>query len=325
MLVAAVVLLSAGLTVLGLQDRGEHAPAEPGAQAKKPDGMASSPFALMEKSRRLAKVDKQAAQDGQLLPTEIVLLPKQENVKQARDNPPPPEPKKDMDAAAKKPPEIVDNGTDRKLNLPDGSYTIALFNRAKVKLKGTVKTLKVDLVENESELDTSGLDVQEIIIGRILNRGRVKLKGTAKTLKVDHVETGELDASALEVQQVNIGTIVSNSKVKLNAPGGKVEVRGTVNSQSVVTIFAPRGTVIFLERIDTDVRLNITAKEVELRGTIVGNTTYALVTLTAGGRLQFREVAGTARLEYRKANAADPELAIQAGVVGTRAKFSKVQ
>jgi hypothetical protein len=227
----------------------------------------------------------------------------------------------------KKPAEIVENAIERKLYLPDGVYTIStISNRTKLKLKGTVKTLKVETMDIEGELDVNGLEAEEIVFGRIANRSKVKLKGNVRTLKVGSMENdAELDASGLEAKEIVLGRIAFRCKVKLNAPGGKIDFRGMLDGPSVLTILAPEGTVTFSERIDNDARLTITAKQVEFQGIIAGNQTLILVTLTPTGRIQFREIAGTARMLYRKANAADPEPVVQAGTVGSRAKFSRQQ
>jgi hypothetical protein len=227
----------------------------------------------------------------------------------------------------KKLPEIVELGTERKVYLPDGTYTVPMLNnKARLRIKGTVKILKVEAIENESELDVAGLDAEEIHINRVAYRCKVRLKGTARLLKVGTLENeAEIDAAALEVPEIVVGRVAYRCKVKLNSTAGNVEFRGVVDNQCTVTVLAPRGTVTFHELITNDARVTVTARQLAFKGVITGNQTQVQATLTTGGELTFREVAGTAKLEYRKANAADPPLVLQEGKVGTKAKLVQGQ
>jgi hypothetical protein len=143
-------------------------------------------------------------------------------------------------------------------------------------------------------------------LGALRGGSRMKLTGRVRTLRVGAVDAGSLlDASGLEAREVVFTDRVGGrSTVKLRAPGGTVE---------------------FHDRVDGDAQVFVTARAVEFRGVIKGRRTHVLVTLTRGGRLRFREIAGSTRLHYRKAAPGDPEPRVEAGAVTGRAELEKVQ
>ena len=222
-------------------------------------------------------------------------------------------------------PQIFENGNERTLNLPEGQYRTTVTNRTRLKLKGVVKTLKIDLVENDSELDATGLAAQEIILGRIVGRSRVKLKGAVTSLSVEQVENNsELDALALDAGEITMGRILGRSRVKLLASVGKVDMRGQMDNQSSLMVQAVKGSVVLSGRID-DAIVIIMAREVDFRGIVAGTRAQAMATLTSGGKLKFRELTAGARLSYRKANAGDSQPIIQAGIIAGNAKFTQIK
>ncbi len=188
-------------------------------------------------------------------------------------------------------------GNERKLDRPDGDYEIeVLKGDAVIKLTGKIKTLKVPLVEGAATLDASALEAKEIIF---------------------------------------TGKINNQATVKLNAPEGSVRFNGAVEGAAVLEVNAPGGSVLFAEpsardlgregsKIDGSARVTITAKDVNFRGDLVGGA-RVVVTLTYGGTLRFREIAGGAVLRYKKADGKDPEPTVRAGLIFGGGKVEKIE
>jgi hypothetical protein len=166
----------------------------------------------------------------------------------------------------------------------------------------------------------------QYVMGPLVNSSAARLTGKVRSLKVGPVEGGStLDASALEAREIVFtDKIDGRSTVTVSAPGGRVEFRGPVADRSDVSVIAPGGSVTFAERgqIDGESRVTITARDVDLGGTISGAATRVVVTLTRGGALKFREIAGAARLYWRKADKADPEVRLEAGRVQPPARLT---
>jgi hypothetical protein len=240
---------------------------------------------------------------------------------------PVPEPKKEPEPA-KQPRAEVLVGRERYLDRPDGEYTVEpLPDRKKIRITGKVRTLKVNLIREESGLDASELEAQEIVVlDRIAVRSRVRL--CAPNGKVEMRGPLEED-SQLEIVAPNSsiemrGKVDVRSTLKVNAPGGRVtfsqptgggkdgskieqdskvfitakevEFRGKVSVRATVEVTAPDGRVTFSEptsagregsKIDQDSKVTVTAKDVEFHGKV---DVRARVTVTApGGRVTFSE------------------------------------
>jgi hypothetical protein len=188
----------------------------------------------------------------------------------------------------------VKNGAARLTENADGSWTLSrLDSRTKVKLSGSTGTLRVLGIHGNSSLDASDLDAREIII------------------------EGEIDG---------------RSSVKLKSPHGRIEFRDTVAGQSQVSITAPDGSVVFGDPargenrtiIDGGCRVMIIARELHLAGTVTGAGTFLTVAFLPEGILKFRELSGSARLDYRRADASLPEIQLEAGKVTGRAKLQRL-
>lgn len=117
--------------------------------------------------------------------------------------------------------------------------------------------------------------------------GHLILVGKVKRLVVPGLQAGAvLDASRLEAAEVVVvGPIDGAAKLIVRAAGGSVRLRGKVDGGSVV---------------------DVTGRVVQFDEPIGGAGTRAIVTLTSGGELTFAAVGGSSRLEYRRANPADP-------------------
>jgi hypothetical protein len=191
-------------------------------------------------------------------------------------------------------PEVL-VGDDRRLVRPDGEYRIGTLTRGStLKLSGKVKILRVGMVDGGSTLDASALEAGEIFV-----RGR----------------------------------IAGGATVKLRAPGGRVEFNGKVDGESRLEVDAPGGTVAFTQpseppregsKIGGDSTVAVTAKIADFRGAIDGTRTRVVVTLTKGGLLYFRDIGGSVRLQYRKADPRDPPPRILGGEVHDSAKLEKI-
>jgi hypothetical protein len=221
-------------------------------------------------------------------------LPK---VEEPRKETKPEAPKKEPPPAVKPSPLLPEVlvGDDRRLNRPDGEYRIGtLLRGSTLKLSGKVKTLRVGIVDGASTLDASALDAQEIFFS---------------------------------------GRIAGGATVKLRAPGGRVEFKSKVDGESRLVVDAPGGTVAFIQptqpsregsKIDGDSTVVVTAKTADFRGAIDGTRTRVVVTLTKGGLLYFRDIAGSVRLQYRTADPRDPPPRILGGEVHDSARLEKI-
>ena len=108
-----------------------------------------------------------------------------------------------------------------------------------------------------------------------------------------------------------------------------VEFRGELNDRAQIEVAAPEGTVVFKGRSDSAInggaKISVVAKKLELIGAVNGPDTSLDVTLTKDGALKFRRVNGGVRLHYRKGNANDPALRIEAGGIDARADFREMK
>lgn len=126
--------------------------------------------------------------------------------------------------------------------------------------------------------------------------GHLVLTGKVKRLVVPGLKAGAvLDASQLDAGEVIVaGPIDGGSRLVARAPGGSVSVRGTVDGGSVV---------------------DVGGRTVAFEQPIGGTNTRVTVTLGSGGVLSYAAVTGSARLEYRRANPADPPVRPAGGSV----------
>ena len=191
----------------------------------------------------------------------------------------------------------------------------------KAPLRPVVKPL---VVGTETKLD----DVEGEFVVEALHNKTLKLTGRVKRLTIGEVNNrATLDASQLEAKEIVILRGIHNdSTVKLNAPNGKVDVRGQVGTRAKVFITAPNGLVTFRDKgglITNEAKITITAGGVELLDRVQGWNTMVTVTLTAGGRLQYREVTGGSKVHYRKADPKDPDVEILGGDVTNQAEFRR--
>ena len=198
------------------------------------------------------------------------------------------QPEKPETKEPEKDPAILPLGGGTTIDKPDGEYVLPVVNgHDDIRLSGKVKTLKVTAANGNAVLDASGLEAKEIFVAEAIN--------------------GE-------------------ATVVLNAPGGSVEIRGGINGPSKLMIVAPGGKVKFVEgaQIQGVAELTIAAAEVEFADTIAGAPKVD-VTLTKGGKLKFKLIAGAARLHYKKADPKDPELTVEAGTVKEAAEVKQIQ
>jgi hypothetical protein len=193
------------------------------------------------------------------------------------------------------PQEIVVVGSTRKIESPDGEYTIGpLSGDAQVRLRGKVKTLRIGSLDGDAALEAEALEAREIIF---------------------------------------TGPVNGRARAKVHAPNGFVEFRGPINGQPKLGVIAPNGKVIFAKsaggkagaEIDGEAKITIRAKEVDFQCPINGGETSVSVVLSAGGKMRFTEMGGRSLLLYRKADARDPDPVIGWGIVrdDARCKESK--
>lgn len=96
-----------------------------------------------------------------------------------------------------------------------------------------------------------------------------------------------------------------------------------VNGKADVDVRAA-GARVNVQDLNGEGRVALLAKQVTFMGTING-TVQAAVTLTAEGRLQFRELLGEARLLWKKERALDPAPKISRGRVNPAAVIREVK
>lgn len=160
----------------------------------------------------------------------------------------------------------------------------------------------------------------------------MRLVGKVKKLTIGPIDAkSHLDASSLEVQEVVFnGAINGRSYVKVRATNGTIEFRAPIDSQSTVWAYAVGGKVTFGSPanrsaciINGDAKVHVTAQEVLFWGAIDGTATTVKVLLTKGGKLMFTDLAGSAKLQYRKYSRNDPDTTIEQGKIADKAKFER--
>jgi hypothetical protein len=126
--------------------------------------------------------------------------------------------------------------------------------------------------------------------------GHLVLGGKVNRLVVPRLTAGAvLDASQLDAAEVVVeGPIDGASRLVARTAGGTVTVRGPVEGGSVV---------------------DVSGRAVTFGQPIGGAKTRVTVTLSSGGVLSYAAVTGSARLEYRRANPADPPVRPAGGAV----------
>jgi hypothetical protein len=133
-----------------------------------------------------------------------------------------------------------------------------------------------------------------------------------------------LDASQLQAQEIIFEQgILNESNVKLNAPRGSVECRGQIAGRVNLSINAPDGTVTFKANsasILNDSKLTLTAGSIDFEDRIQGNVQVD-ATLTANGRLKFKEISNNSKVRYTKANPKDPNVEIIPGDVTSQGEL----
>ncbi len=169
-----------------------------------------------------------------------------------------------------------------------------------------------------------------------LNQGRtLKITGQIKTLRLSSINDGAtLDATGLRVETILMdGGVNGRSTVKLAAPKGRVHLRGSINGESTVSIDAPDGVVILsgptgsskdVDIVNGESKLKIVTRELELQGVINGTKTRLDVTFTKQGRLTYHLLQGQSRVDYRRADAGDPQPIVAAGKLRAGAKVQAV-
>jgi hypothetical protein len=157
-----------------------------------------------------------------------------------------------------------------------------------------------------------------------LNNGaQVKLVGKARRLVLGAIDGGAaLDASELITSEVFVGYVNNRARLRLKAPGGTVKIK-ELNGQSQVEVAAPGGRVT-VAHVTGDAVVAIHAKEADFPGVISGANTQVVVTLSKAGRLHFADLAGAARLHWRKDQPGDPAPDIIPGQINAAAEFRGV-
>lgn len=126
--------------------------------------------------------------------------------------------------------------------------------------------------------------------------GHLVLTGKVRRLVVPGLKAGAvLDASQLDAAEVVVeGPIDGGSRLVARTGSGTVSVRGRVEGGSVV---------------------DVSGRLVSFEQPIGGVNTRVTVTLGSGGVVSYAAVGGSARLEYRRANPADPPVRPAGGAV----------
>jgi hypothetical protein len=203
---------------------------------------------------------------------------------------PPPAAEAKGDVPPVLPREIVVTGTVRKIDGPQGEYSLEPLNGGtQVRLRGKVKRLRIGSLNGDAVLEAETLEAQEVIF---------------------------------------TGAINGNARARVNAPNGSVEFRAPVAGQPKVYVDAPNGKVTFAKPaggkagadIDGEAKITIKAKEVDFQCPINGAGTYVQVVFSAGGKMRFTEMGGRSQLLYRRADARDPDPVIGWGIVRDNAR-----
>jgi len=202
---------------------------------------------------------------------------------------PPPAAEAKSDVPPVLPREIVVTGTVRRIDGPQGEYSLEPLNGGtQVRLRGKVKRLRIGSLNGESVLEAETLEAQEVIF---------------------------------------TGAINGNARARVNTPNGSVEFRAPINGQPRLGVVAPNGKVTFAKSaggkagadIDGEAKITIRAKEVDFQCPINGETSVSVV-LSSGGKMRFTEMGGRSLLLYRKADAGDPDPVIGWGIVRDNAR-----
>ena len=163
----------------------------------------------------------------------------------------------------------------------------------------------------------------EYVLNGLQDSKSLKLTGKVKFLHITGTITGRasLDASELQAQEIILEHGIHNdATVKLNAPRGSVELRGQISSRANVFVSAPFGSVTFKNVVFSDSKLTLTAGRLEFQERISSNVQVD-ATLTAGGRLKFKEIAVNSKLRYQKADPNDPDLEVIPGDIRNQAEL----
>ncbi len=239
--------------------------------------------------------------------------------------------------------EVVVNGDIEQINLPQGEFVIdSLKDDTRRLLRGEVKILRIGSVGGKVVIDASQLKAKKIIItGSVEGEGVLKLHAPEGAVefrgKVEGMGSVEIDAPRGVVRFVEPTTqgqdgskIDGSGKVSIVAQ--TVELHGKIDGAGDLKINASEGTVLFAEsteggregsKIGGGARVNITARELEFRGRLDGSAEIR-VTLNSQGKIRYREMAGGAKILYRKSKPGDPEPIIEAGELKGGAEVKKV-
>ena len=165
----------------------------------------------------------------------------------------------------------------------------------------------------------------EYVVPALLNGKSLKLTGQVKRLRISGQISGRatLDASQLEAREIIVEQpILNDSIVKLNAPNGSVEFRSQIIGRVNLSIDAPQGTVTFKATapVLNESKLAITTGRLDFQERIQGNVQVE-ATLSAGGRLKYKEIINGSKVRYKKANPKDPDLDILPGDVASQGEL----
>ena len=185
--------------------------------------------------------------------------------------------------------EITVSRSGTKIDSPLGEYTVEpLVGKTLERLRGKVKTLRINGLDADAVLEAEALEAREIIFA---------------------------------------GPVGGRAKARVRAPGGTVEFRGPISGEARVTVDAAGGKVAFVKpaggqggaEVAGQVRVVIKAKEVDCQCPLNG-AAQIYVMFSAGAKLRFTEMGGASRIAYRKAKAKDPDLDIAWGIVRDEAR-----
>jgi hypothetical protein len=187
------------------------------------------------------------------------------------------------------PQEITVSRSGTKIDSPLGEYTVEpLAGKTPVRLRGKVKTLRINGLDGDAVLEAEALEAQEIIFA---------------------------------------GPVGGRARARVSVPGGSVEFRGPISGQARVTVDAAGGKVTFAKpaggqgggEVVGQAHVAIKAKEVDCQCPLDGSA-QIYVMISSGGKLRFTELNGRSLLLYRKAAAKDPNPVIGWGIVRDEAR-----